>query len=531
MWIFLKILDSLSRKGKIIWTASVALSVFASILEVASAATFSLLTSSLFGGRKSNFGILEKSLPFIITQTVLISILGVIFIGKLGIQWVELNLKTRSAEEFFISIFQRKASQSQEEIERSESPVTNLANRMHVLTHNVYYPAGLIISELLILVFLIPFVIYISPKASLLVFGATLVLSIPALGMVRKRITKLHVERIKIDSSVDYITYSNFRTFHDQGFFPLNKKKLTEQIHVASEIDRKIVKLGSYSRLTIEFSFIVSVILTFSLIDKLVAAEARIQFFAVLAYSFFRVIPAFSRIIAARNQIASHQSEFMNLMQTDLASIWGQDSAAHTTFKSSLVFKFQSKNSEALNRELRFSVGASVVIKGETGIGKTTLLKSVGGLIHGEFNVVIDGQGLADPNTWRPSSALVSQNPFLSGATLLDMVTGQESREGIDVALFEEALQLSCLSNWTQGRPNVISNEHISGGERKQIALARAIYLRPEILLLDEVTAGMDHELAKKILSNLLTSSRFKLILMATHDSILDSQFSQIIYL
>ena len=531
MQAFLKILETLSRKGKIIWAVSVALGILASILEVASAATFSLLTSSLFGGRKSNFGILAKSLPFTITQAALISILGVIFIGKLGFQWIELNLKTRTAEEFFISIFRRKVSLSQEKIERSESPMANLASRMHVLTHNIYYPAGLIISELLILVFLIPFVIYISPKASLLVFGATLVLSIPALSIVRKRITKLNLERMKIDASVDYITYSNFRTFYDQGFFPSNNKKLAELIHDASEIDRKIVKLGSYSRLTIEFSFIVSVILTFSLIDKLVVAEARIQFFAVLAYSFFRVIPAFSRIIAARNQIASHQSEFMDLMQADFASTWVPVSDVHTTFNNSLVINFQVKESEALKHELRFLVGDFVAVKGETGVGKTTLLKSVGGLIHADFNVEVDGQELGSPNAWRPSSALVSQNPFLSGRTLLEMVTQQESREGMDIALFEEALQLSCLSNWIQERPTGISNEHISGGERKQIALARAIYLRPEILLLDELTAGMDQELAEKILRNLLTSSGFKLILMATHDSTLESQFSQIIYL
>ena len=531
MWIFLKILETLSRKGQIIWAVSVALGILASILEVASAATFSLLTSSLFGGRTSNFGILAKNLPFTVTQAILISILAVIFIGKLGFQWIELNLKTKSAEEFFISIFRRKASISQQEIERAESPIANLANRMHVLTHNIYYPAGLIISELLILVFLIPFVIYISPKASLLVFGTTLVLSIPALSIVRKRITKLNVDRMKIDASVDYITYSDFRTFYDQGFFPSNKRKLAEQIHAASEIDRKIVKLGSYSRLTIEFSFIVSVILTFSLIDKLVAAEARIQFFAILAYSFFRVIPAFSRIIAARNQIASHQSEFLKLMQADLASTWAQNSAVHTTFNNLLVLNFQVKKSEALNHELRFLVGDFVAIKGETGVGKTTLLKSIGGLIIGDFNVETDGQKLVDSNAWRPSSALVSQNPFLSGETLLEIVTGQGSKEGIDIDLFEEALQLSCLSNWTQERPSGISNEHISGGERKQIALARAIYLRPEILLLDEVTAGMDQELAEEILNNLLTCSRFKLILLATHDSILESKFSQVIYL
>ena len=531
MSVFRMTLQTLSRKGKITWGTAVFFGVIASILEVASAAAFSLLSSSVFGGRKSNFGILAESLPFVITQTVLISILGVIFTSKLGFQWIELNLKTKSAEEFFISIFRRRVSLSREEIEKSDSPVANLANRMHILTHNIYYPLGLIISELLILIFLVPFVFVISPKASLLVFGTTLILSIPALGIVRKRITILNAERVKVDSLVDYTTYSDFRTYYDQGSFPLNKNKLSAQIHRSSELDRKIVKLGSYSRLTIEFSFIISVILTFSFINELVPREARIQFFAILAYSFFRVIPAFTRIISARNQIASFQSEFLNLMDHSLAPDWNEEVVARTSFHNSLMISFPRKKSDAHLLEMNFSPGEFVAIKGETGIGKTTLLKSVGGLTVGNFRLEVDGKRLVSLKEWHPNSTLVSQNPFLRGETLLEMVTGEESENNVDASLYEESIKISGLSLWLKQRPGSISNEHISGGERKQIALARAIYLKPEILLLDEVTAGMDSELATRIIRNLLDCARFKLILMATHDSILESEFSQIIYL
>jgi ABC-type transport system involved in cytochrome bd biosynthesis fused ATPase/permease subunit len=524
-------LQTLSRRGKFTWGISVFFGVVASILEVASAAAFSLLSSSVFGGRKSNFGILAESLPFIITQTVLISILGVIFTGKLVIQWIELNLKTKSAEEFFISIFRRRVSLSREEIEKSDSPVANLANRMHILTHNIYYPLGLIISELLILIFLVPFVFVISPKASLLVFGTTLILSIPALGIFRKQITRLNAERMQVDSLVDYTTYSDFRTYYDQGSFPSNTNKLTNQIHKSSELDRKIVKLGSYSRLTIEFSFIISVILTFSFINELVPREARIQFFAILAYSFFRVIPAFTRIISARNQIASFQSEFLNLMDYNLAPDWNEETIARTSFHNSLLISFQRKKSAESPLEMRFSPGEFVAIKGETGIGKTTLLKSVGGLTVGEFSLEVDGKRLASLKEWRPNSTLVSQNPFLRGDTLLEMVTGEKSANDVEASLYEESIKISGLNHWLEQRPGSISNEHISGGERKQIALARAIYLKPEILLLDEVTAGMDSELANRIIRNLLVCARFKLILMATHDSILENEFSQIIYL
>jgi len=531
MQVFLKIFQTLSPKGKTIWITAVIIGILASILEVASAATFSLLTSALFGGRNSNFGILAKSLPITITQSILIAVLAIVFISKLGLQWIELNLKTRSAEEFYISIFRKKALHVQGEIEKSDSPIANLSSRMHVLTHNIYYPSGLIISELLILIFLIPFVIYISPKASLLVFGTTLILSIPVLGVVRKRITMLNQERMSVDLAVDYITYSNFRTFYDQGFLSKNEKNLQRQIHKASEIDRKIVKLGSYSRITIEFCFIVSVILTFSFIDKLVEPQARIQFFAILAYSFFRVIPAFSRIIAARNQIASHQFEFFELMQVDDLSVLKNQELELKSFEKNLLFSFPKSTTSDTPLEIRFSIRDFVAIKGDTGVGKTTLLKIIGGLIQSDFKLEIDGMQIPENARWAPKVALVSQNPFLSGGTLHEMITGQENQSDVDILIYEEALRISALSEWIKLRPNAITNENISGGERKQIALARAIYLKPEILLLDEVTAGMDPDLAEKILCNLLDYSKFKLVLLATHDSIMENRFSQIVYL
>jgi ABC-type bacteriocin/lantibiotic exporter with double-glycine peptidase domain len=512
------ILTNLSTKGKSFWFASLLIGVIASVLEVASAAVFSLLTSVLFGGQKSNFGVLGGILPFSITQAVLISSLGVVFLLKLISQWIELNLKTKSAEDFYTSIFHKKAYLSQKEIENSQAPITNLANRMHFITHNIYYPAGLIISESLMMIFLVPFVVYISPKGSLLVFGTTLILSIPLLRFVRKRLTLLNEIRTRIDTEADFETYLDFRSYFDQGRLRTNSTKLRKQIHSASEIDRKIVKTGSYSRLTIELSFIVSVVLTFSFIDKLVAAEARIQFFAVLAYSFFRIIPAFTRIVTARNQIASYQSEFLELATIEIPTSILENSKPHSTFQQTLTLSPSTCTDKPDLEEISFNMGDFVLVRGETGVGKTTLLKNIGGLQNASYKVFVDGNEIIDPQTWRPSVALVSQSPFLFGQNLVEMITGEQSNTNIDGDLYADALRISCLESWGVARFDQLTNENISGGERKQIALARAIYLKPEILLLDEVTAGMDRVLADQILGNIRACTQFKLIAIASHD-------------
>ena len=68
-------------------------------------------------------------------------------------------------------------------------------------------------------------------------------------------------------------------------------------------------------------------------------------------------------------------------------------------------------------------------------------------------------------------------------------------------------------------------------GQRRRIALARAIYLNPEILLLDEITAGMDQVLADQILGNIRASTQFKLIVIASHDLLQGEDFDRVVNL
>jgi ABC-type transport system involved in cytochrome bd biosynthesis fused ATPase/permease subunit len=525
------ILSNLTPKGKIYWSLALILGLGASCLEVASAAAFSLLTSSLFGGKNSNLGVLSQVLPFAITPAVLISTLGLVFGGKLLFQWIELVFKTKAAGDFYDSGFQKKVRLNEIENVDSTAPQPNIASRMHNLTHNVYYPAGLIISELLIMIFLIPFVIYISPKASLLVIGVTLLLSFPVLVFTRRSVLKLSHSRSIVDKAIDNEVYFDYRIYLDQGRHRLDPQVLTSLNIKASEIDKRIVKLGSYSRLIIELSFIVSVVLTFAFIDRLLPFESRIQFFAVLAYSFFRVIPAFTRIVSARNQISSYQNEYFKLNEIDLKQTVNLNYETVQTFSKSIDLNPITKANEGKYPAMTINVGDKILIKGQTGAGKTTLLKEIGGLGKGHYKVSIDGLDLLPTQVWQPLVALVSQNPFLYGESLMEMVTGKLELSPYEAVLYNDALRICSLVDWNIKRKESLSNEKISGGEKKQIALARAIFSEPEVILLDELTAGMDQNLSEKILRNIVNYNRIKLLVLTSHELILESQFNKEILL
>ncbi len=530
MIFLLKILRMLSPRGRRIWFISVLMGILASIFEVASAAIFSILTSSLFGGRKSNFGILDQLTPFTITPNILIIIFCLAFLTKLLVQWLELHLKTFSAGEFFNNIYKLKYNKMAIESLEREIPASGLARETHTLTHNVYYPVGLIISEAIMLFLLVPFIFLISFKGSLLVFGTTLALSIPLLRIVRRSLNKLNQERVLHDSNIDRLMYTEFRSYFDQRKNQVHSERIQHQLQLVSEIDRRIVKLGSYSRLIIELSFILSITLTFVFLDFVVSPNSRIQFFAVLAYSFFRVIPSFSRIMAARNQLASYRSEFLNLHL-----VANQDSSTHqaddykNSFNSKLAFQIRDLS---INPNIfSFEAGDFVLLQGNTGIGKTTLLRAIGGIRQGSFSVMVDGKEKIEAISWRPKAAFVSQQPYLSGESVLEMVSGLDSLPEIHRQKYEMALDVSGLRDFERTQRGAISNEQISGGERKQIALARALYSEPDLLLLDELTAGMDKSMADEILRKLRLLDSIKIIVLTSHDLEIEHKFSKVIRL
>lgn len=137
---------------------------------------------------------------------------------------------------------------------------------------------------------------------------------------------------------------------------------------------------------------------------------------------------------------------------------------------------------------------------GSSGCGKTTTLRLIGGLENPDSGEIhISGEPVNDRPAYERSSNIVFQNyalfPHLSVTDNIAFGLRLKSRrvpEPEIETLVKEALKLVHLEGYGSRRPN-----QLSGGQQQRIALARALILRPKVLLLDEPLGALDRKLRK----------------------------------
>ncbi len=156
---------------------------------------------------------------------------------------------------------------------------------------------------------------------------------------------------------------------------------------------------------------------------------------------------------------------------------------------------------------LRVRSAEVVSIIGPSGSGKSTLLRVLVGLLRPERgSVVVDGERLdyaskRDLRALRERCAIVFQQYNLfQNMTVLDNVTVAPVRIRKRKPLEVEAEARALLARVGLADKLRAYPDELSGGQQQRVAIARALALRPEFLLLDEVTAALDPELVSDVL-------------------------------
>jgi cobalt transport protein ATP-binding subunit len=191
----------------------------------------------------------------------------------------------------------------------------------------------------------------------------------------------------------------------------------------------------------------------------------------------------------------------------------------HSIEVEGLSFSYPDGHVALRDVSISIAPNEKVALVGPNGAGKSTLILHLNGILQGEGNVRVAGLPVNDGNLGkvRARVGLVFQSPDdqLFSPTVYDDVAFGPIYQGLpenEVNLrVEQALRVVNMSEYAQR-----ISHHLSMGEKKRIAIATVLSMQPEVLVLDEPTAGLDPR-ARRSLINLLRDLPLTM-LVSTHD-------------
>lgn len=176
------------------------------------------------------------------------------------------------------------------------------------------------------------------------------------------------------------------------------------------------------------------------------------------------------------------------------------------------------------NINLKVARGSTLAIVGGTGSGKSTLVTLISRIRQAERGTVfIDGVDIQDIplNILRSNIGVVEQEPFLFSDYLRNNIA-----YGVEASNEEEIREaahtadlLAQIEEFPEGLETLLGERGatISGGQRQRSALARAILIKPKILILDDAFANVDTQTEDTILSRLATLMKDRTTILISH--------------
>lgn len=234
---------------------------------------------------------------------------------------------------------------------------------------------------------------------------------------------------------------------------------------------------------------------------------------AVFAVGLFRILPLSAASSAQAMSLAAiipSAETVANIIRDEVEDKKGSKITRITKEIEFQNVSFSYNKRDAVLKEinLKFENNKFYGIVGVSGSGKSTIIDLIAGFFKPQKGrVLIDGADLndADISTWLPQIGLISQDTFIFSGTIEDNICFGVDREKRDHALMKEAATIAYahefIEQLPEGYQTLVGERgvNLSGGQRQRLAIARAIYLDPPVLIFDEATSSLDANSEKEV--------------------------------
>jgi ABC-type multidrug transport system fused ATPase/permease subunit len=261
-------------------------------------------------------------------------------------------------------------------------------------------------------------------------------------------------------------------------------------------------------------------------IDKIIPT---VGLFAVTT---FKVLPSINKLVSSKQTLKVSRSTIETIHHDLDLSISMKPSKENVNFQfenvvvDQLDFKYeQSENLVLSNINVKILSGEAVGFVGQSGSGKSTLIDIMLGLLEPQSgSVLINAQTIENvKQSWQKQIGYIPQTIFLMDDSLRRNIAIGIADNEIDEVAIVEALKSAQLEDFVaslpEGLDTVVGERgvRLSGGQRQRIGIARALYHRPSVLVLDEATSSLDTETEHGVMQAVQALQGDKTVIIVAH--------------
>lgn len=251
---------------------------------------------------------------------------------------------------------------------------------------------------------------------------------------------------------------------------------------------------------------------------------AMISLFVLALY---RLMPSANRIITSYHDLLYYKNSLdivYAVLKSDDENLGDEKIAFEKKIELKNVnFAYENKPLLFENLNLSIKKGEKIAFIGESGSGKSTAVDIIMGLLKpNSGEIYIDEKKLSPQNlkNFRQKIGYIPQQIYLFNESIAKNIAFSDE---LDEKLLAQVIKQANLEPFIKGLKEGVNakvgdgGSNLSVGQKQRIAIARALYAKPEILVLDEATSALDNESEAKIMNEIYKISADKTLIIIAH--------------
>lgn len=417
--------------------------------------------------------------------------------------------------------------------------ITNLTSEISILIKSVLLGSLEFFSALLIILFSLTMIIFVNYYISLFIIVLILFLYFTIIRGFRKKVEYLGQDRSKFTTARQKLIQESFNSIYEVKNNFLEKNLSQNLKKILFKISKSKLYIYFLSFLPQVISEIVIIIILFVgfiyAINNNLDLKTYLPEISLIILTFIRLSPLANKMINIINSIIYAEPTVNRLSSgiTNLNNKSLNETKEINQIKlqdrikfNSVSFSYEDNFPILENLNLEIIKGSMVGINGSSGSGKTTLLNLLSGFYEPKSGeVLVDGKNINDLSNyrdWLVNIGYVPQRSFIFDDTIYNNITLDFFNNNLHSSNLDKVLKDTQLTEFIDNLDKGINTNlgelgsKISGGQKQRIALARALYHKKNVIILDESTNSLDKITEEKFLKNLKALK--KTVILVSHD-------------